>query len=226
MHQSPNNMKIRLIIIALICVNSFSMFSQDGRRIEKDKQLWTEIKIEKEITKNLEAQLSHSLRWDENVSTLYRSFTQLTVGYDFTKWFTTKLGYRNAYGDEGYKRLIAIAAFDIDFKPWKIDWNNRFEYTKEKSEDEVDNTRIREKISLKYDNKKWLFAPSIYGEIFLPLGNAQAITDTEKIRYGMMIDVPLSKNHEIVIGTSIQDAYKKKKINRDLIFSIDYEFKF
>lgn len=223
-HQISKLMKGILFVFLLFIFGALQ--AQDGRPIQKDRLLWTELKVEKEISKDLEIELSHSLRWDADVSDLYRNFSQIGAQYDIVKWFSVKVGYRYAYSDQGYQRLFAVAGFDYSIENFKIDWNNRYEYTNERLDGEDNEHRLREKVSLKYKKKKWFVTPSIYGELFLPFGQGQNFPDIDRVRYGTSLDLDLTKDHTISIGASTQDTYKKKRINRDFIFMAEYKFAF
>ncbi len=212
-------------ILVLVSLMHLVSFGQD-RPINTEYNIWTAVKLQKKINKKFTASITQALRTEEYVSEISRIFTQVDLKYGILKWLDVKSGYRLAYGHHGYNRFFGQSTVKLGYKRWELKWRNKFEFN-DPSREKRDNTRrLRERLKLGYNVPKTKIEPSIFAEWFYLLDEKLGYEDLMRIRVGIDVDIPLNKRHYLSVELLGQDTYKSKKINRDIVLSTSYKYKF
>lgn len=211
-----------LIVIFALAVCIPQSFAQEDKPIVNDYDLWMSIGVSYKI-KKLKFELEQASRLDDTISTVYRNFTQFSVGYKLTKWASVSTGFRNTYDKEGYRRIFGAIKLDENIKKFDFILRTKLEHTYEFLESESNNTRLRNSLKVKYT--KYDFQPSVFAEIFHPIRSGLQFEPINRFRYGVKSSYKFNKQIELNIGIFNNDLHKKKKIKRDLVFKIGANYK-
>lgn len=131
----------------------------------QDLQLWSSVKLSKEVVKNLEFSLEQGYRRDDNLLNTKSLLTDVALGYQFNKHIDATLGYRYQWNLENHSsRINADVALTKDLDRFTISSRSRFQRRFETDANHTD--FFRERLKLSYNIKKNPISPFVSVEGF------------------------------------------------------------
>lgn len=208
-------------------LGALAMAQEKEQPVEKDTELWTGGTLKIEFTKKLRLEVEQQYRFDDNVSTLDNTFTEMGLRYEFTDWFDAKGQYRFTVNDEARNEnrlsLDLSFAWNIDDNPLEFGYrfratDTRTSYTDEKS------TYLRNRFSVDYNLSK-LADPYFEYESFYKLNDKMEFRTN---RYTLGLEWKINDEAEVETFYRVEDEFNTSQ--RELVhiigLSISYELEF
>lgn len=179
-----------------------------------DAGLWTNITIEKEITKDLDIILTEEVRFNENITEAGSFFTDIGAEYKILKGFKAGVFYRHINKrrlDDSYNRnnrFYADVSYRHKFKRFEAGYRIRFQVqyngynTSETGH--IPEWYFRQKIHFGY-NTKSRFDPYLDGEIWYQINPEWSRFDNLRISAGVVTRI--TKKHSIDLGYLINKEF-------------------
>lgn len=216
----------------LLFISCFSLPAQN-----EDAGLWTDITVEKKISRSSSVYVNESFRFSENISELSTFFTEAGVQKKLLKNLSFTLSYRfinKREPDDSYAqrhRYFAdisfrkkIAAMSISFRTRIQSQVENYFLPSEKLYGNTPENYWRNKISLRYQSSK-KFKPFIAAEIWYPLNNPKKkLVDNLRCSGGFQYE--LNKRNTIEISYIIEKELQQKNPATDFITALSYTFAF
>src|ERR1700741_426596 len=170
-------MKQNFIFIAIFL--SLSGFAQ---RYYNDSQLWTNLYLEKKVTKCFDVHLKLQGRGTNNFTQVGQAYADIGVTFRISKNIKLLADYafaQKAKNIDSYRtRHVYYTAliFKKDFRRWRFSYRNmfqcRYNSPKESKEGHLPHYYDRNKITVKYEATK-RFSFYTAEEVYIPLNNPQ-----------------------------------------------------
>ena len=186
------------------------LFITNGYSQRNDAGLWLSLELDKPLTQRFSLQFKHTERFAQNITQWDLSYSDLGLGYNFTKHIEGSLNYRFInkfnpdYGIGIRHRFYGELIFKKKIRPFIFAFRQRFQNQLEdvyKSEDGlIHEYYTRSKLTIKYDLNR--FAPYVASELYFKLVPGEQ---------------PLPNRYRVFLGS----AYKINKTNK---FSVYYLF--
>lgn len=208
-------MKARILFVLLL---GSTFMAQAQKPI--DTELWTGGTFQLRINKPLSIDLEQQFRFNDTISTLYKSFTELGLKYRLGKGFSLKGNYR--YTVRPTKKNQHRVAMDLNYSydkkgfPLMIDYRLRFQ-----SVPGGNRTYIRNKLSLTYKLSK-LVDPYIAYEAFFRL-NGKNEFRTNRFTFGL--DWRILKELHANTFFRIEDGINVKNPERQHVIGVTLSYK-
>jgi hypothetical protein len=198
-----------------------------------DAGLWTSVKLETKVVKDLTASIIQEFRFYENITELGAYYTEAGLEYKINKHFQIEANYRFTQKRkvENYYSIRHRFGIDLKYskkiKPFELKYRIRFQNQYAdigRSEDGgVPEYYLRNKLSLQWDLKK-AYTPYVSVELFSPL-NYPRMYAFDNIRSMAGIEYAFTKHHKIDVYYMIH-----KEVNVSLpftyyVFGIGYIYK-
>ncbi|MCB0397471.1 MAG: DUF2490 domain-containing protein [Flavobacteriales bacterium] len=166
-------MRIRLLAIsvtALFIVGSTVCTAQ-----VKDAGLWLGVNVKKNLTQKFSVEFGQALRWNENVTELGSTFSEIGGAYKIRPRLHISAFYRFGQDrqlDNRYSlchRYYADLSYKIKLKPISLTFRERYQATyrdiNRREKGEVARDYLRTRLALKYDLEK-KYTPYLEAEAF------------------------------------------------------------
>ena len=217
-----------LILIALISFG-LSAYSQ-----KNDFGIWYNVAVEHNLVKNLELDLSATMRTFKNASKIEEAFLEAGLTYKFNAYFSAGASYRiteNIEDDDAFhlrhKWFVdmkgTLPAGDLTVTA-RVRFQRRYKTYFEDEEDKIPDSHVRTRLKVQYDIPNFKFNPYVSAELFLP-AFAEAEKTVDKYRLIIGLDYSIAKRHTVEVGYIFQRDYLPKLSDISLI-SLQYNFKF
>ncbi len=191
-----------------------SAVSTESTAQVNDAGLWTNITLEKAITKDLDAVLTEEVRMNENITEVGSFFTDIGAEYKIIKGVKAGLFYRyinkrqpdNSY--MRYHRIYTDLSYKHKFGRFEAGYRARFQLqykgynTTETGH--VPEWYFRQKISLTY-NTKSRFDPYLGCEIWYLIDPVWSRFDNLRLSAGT--DIRITKIHSLEVGYIIDKEF-------------------
>ena len=165
-----------------------------------DLELWTGAELEFKLNKKFSVSISEQVRFNDRVSSLKKSFTQVGMDYKIGKRFSLSGNYRFTFSpNENVSRRIALDAnykWKEKGKPVSIKYRLRYQNVFGGQR-----TYIRNKIKFDYNLSKLVY-PSVAYELFFRL-NGRNEFRVSRITLGL--DWRITKQFEMTTFYRLQD---------------------
>jgi hypothetical protein len=223
------------ILLLTILLTGYSVKAQD---FYDDDRLWLYLKLDKDIVKKLNAQLTIQNRFHNNVSEFSQLNTNIELSYKFSKHFKAQAGY--VYGaklwPEGYYgfRQQGYLGFLLKWKPqrWTFVYRNLVQAQNKASYD-ADKRRAvyyydRNKLTVKYELHK-LLELYVAQEFNLPLyrdSDRDLFFNRSRTFFGNQFNFSRNSYLESYFILQQKTPVKATYINRAWIFGITYSHSF
>jgi hypothetical protein len=198
-----------------------------------DAGLWTSVNFEAKIVKNLAVNLSEEFRFNENITELGTSFTDLGLEYKISKHFQVSANYRFTQKhrvDDYYSfrhRFYASVKYSRKIKPFELSYRLQLldEYADigRASDGGVPEFYLRNKLGIKWDTKK-PYTPYASIELFSPL-NYPRNTAFEALRAIAGMEYELTKHHKIDLFYLIDKEIHVSNPETSFVFGLGYYYK-
>jgi hypothetical protein len=219
---TQNKIMYKVLLAVAFCTLSCNIVAQQGLG------LWSEVSVEKKISKKLAANLNLQTRHTAGLAYLQTYFAELGLGYKLHKNLELSIYYRNinrrkneSSSFKKRQRYYANLAYETKFGNIKVE--NRLRYQRQfKDNDgsyELDADYLRYKLGVAY-NSKSKFTPYISADVFY-----QISAKLDQIRPKIGLAYKLSKHHAIDASV-FKNVDLLNKQAEGLILGINYKFKF
>jgi len=186
-----------------------------------DFELWTGGEVGVKLNKKFDVSLSEQVRFNDTISSLKKSFTELGIKYKVGKHFSLKGNYRFIIppAQNSLHRLALDANYSWKKKGKPLSFNYRLrgqhQFGKQR-------TYIRNKVKFGYNMTK-LVDPFVAYEIFFRL-NGKNEFRVSRLTAGL--DWKITKKFEITTYYRLQDDIFIKSPERQHIFGLMMSYKF
>lgn len=207
---------------ALLFFYTSFCFAQEGKKqYADDFQSWNSISISTDIDSVTGIELQQSLRFNNNASQVRNYFTELGIQRKLLKPLTvgSLLRYTNTPETSSW-RIAPYLTARHKFDRFTVYYRLRWEYF---MENEGNDARIRNRLSLKYNIKGIKLDPSIGYELFNNQDQQYQAIDRE--RMFVKLKYRIIKGHDVRLGYIIQRDINTSNPERDYILSFDYQIK-
>jgi hypothetical protein len=212
--------QVRLYVFLALAAGFF--FSLPLNAQVNDAGLWTSVKLETKVVKDLTASIIQEFRFYENITELGAYYTEAGLEYKINKHFQIEANYRFTQKRkvENYYSIRHRFGIDLKYskkiKPFELKYRIRFQNQYAdigRSEDGgVPEYYLRNKLSLQWDLKK-AYTPYVSVELFSPL-NYPRMYAFDNIRSMAGIEYAFTKHHKIDVYYMIH-----KEVNVSLPFT-------
>jgi len=230
------------IIILIIC---FSAFSLSTKAQYQDLGGWYSASASFNLNKKWGFELKEELRFNSNSLKLNKHLTDLQVNFKHTKWLKYGLGTRYYFDKtkDGFWENALRLNFDLMLK-FKYEKFSILSRTRLQSSLNPKNTigrmhsdeaLIREKITIRYNLKKYNIKPFISGELFVEdyfvfgdiTGNQKPKIkfESNNFRLKLGVDYKVNKRNYIKFSYGYQQELNQIFNQRDFLISIKYTYK-
>lgn len=199
-----------------------------------DAGLWLSLCADKKITKKITLDFSHELRFNENISELGTSFTELGAQYKISKKIAVSAYYRfiqrrqlndfylarhRSFIDISYRRKIKKIAVTLRQR-----LQGQLDAIKTEDDGGLPEYYMRTKFTAKLDMDK-KYTPYIAGEIFYPVF-AGMNTEVDNYRLSAGVEYELNKRHSFTLSYIINREVNVSNPWTEYISGIAYKFSF
>lgn len=166
-----NNLN-KYIFLLSIAILSHTVQAQ----VEEDIELWSSGTVKVEFTKDFRFEVEQQYRFEDTISQVRTSFTELGVRHEFTDWFDLKLQYRFSVREfeRNQHRISLDASFNWDPQNLPVSFEYRMRYLDEWVDytGEKENF-LRNRFGVEYNLSNWV-DPYFEYEHFYRLNNINA----------------------------------------------------
>jgi len=184
------NMTIRILFLLPLLCFAQSLFAQE------DTELWTVVEARYELANDLRADLKSGLRFNQNISEFKTNLWELGIRYRIVKGVHIRAAYRHSVNtsDRSNGQRFSTALF-VKKKVNRVFFALRSKYQYDfRHALSQGSALMRNKVSVKYDKKKFPWTPSVFGEVFNPLDEINAINEW---RLGTGLDYAFDKTKSL-----------------------------
>jgi hypothetical protein len=226
-------MNIRILLLSilfiLVLVQPFMVNGQ-----ENDFQLWTDISVNKKITRKWDLSFEQNLRFGNNVTQLSKSYSNLSASYAVANYLKLSVMYRFVVRNKtDYYGHGHSFAFDATLKQklsrFKVSMRNRFmlKYSDILSSDQgkIPDRYYRTKIELTYNIRKIPVNPSVSVESFLLIPKGDPLT-FDAIRTAFGLNYPFNKHQELDMYWLNEWGINSEAGINDFVLGISYSYSF
>lgn len=218
-----------------ICFLAFSLIvSLTGLKAQvNDAGLWTNLSLEKKITKDLDLLFTEEFRFNENLTELGSFFSDIGAEYKIYKGLKAGLFYRYTNKrrvDDSYSqahRIYADVAYKHKIKRFEIGYRVRFQvqYKDVRSGETgpLPEWYMRQKLHLSY-NTRSRFDPYLDGEIWYLFSPEWSRFDNYRLSAGIVTRI--TKNHSLDLGYIFQKEFNINSPETDYILFLGYKISF
>jgi len=209
-----------VLLIVILSAGCFGALAQDNTL-----DLWTGIKLQKELTKSLDLYINPEWRLNDGGDENEFLF-ETGLAFEPLKFIEFEAKYRLAYQVESDDENIWRSQVALDLKG-KFELN-RFDfqlrarltnYTDFGDDDEA-NPYLRYRFKTEYNIPKSAFTPVLSIELFHQLKDKEI----NKIRYTAGVEYKFNKHNFLSLDYSLQDYLKKEK--QRSVIAVQYKYKF
>ncbi len=199
-----------------------------------DAGLWISLAAEKKITQKLSLGLSQETRFDENISRLATSYTDVGAEYRIFKFLSAGIHYRYVRSRqltgfyEPRQRFYADVSYRYRNKPVIVTLRQRlqaqYRNTRNDSKTKSPESYLRSKLTVKFDLDKKYF-PYISTELFFQLNNDLG-NEIDNIRYAAGFDYELNNFHAVGLYYLINKEIHVVNPETDYVIGAEYKYSF
>jgi hypothetical protein len=223
--------QFRLYVFLALAAGFF--FSLPLNAQVNDAGLWTSVKLETKVVKDLTASIIQEFRFYENITELGAYYTEAGLEYKINKHFQIEANYRFTQKRKVENYYSTRHRFSVDlkyskkFKPFELKYRIRFQNQYAdigRSEDGgVPEYYLRNKLSLQWDLKK-AYTPYVSVELFSPL-NYPRMYAFDNIRSMAGIEYAFTKHHKIDVYYMIHKEVNVSQPFTYYVFGIGYIYR-
>lgn len=206
-------MKRIVLCLALCCFLSL--------KSQTDFGLWSNIAVEKEISKKLDIQLEEELRFNQNVTRLKSLLTEVSIKYKFNDYYSLGGSYRLSYFTENRFGNRFTLSNQVKYKIEDFTLNYRLNFQTDISAKDPIEYKIRNRFGVDYKiNKRWAIGMS--GELFYSFYYNRNRFDRYRLAGG--VDYKINKHHKISSSILFQQEFNVPRPEKDVILGIGYKY--
>ena len=216
-----NTMRIRFLVFVLLSIFSGRIsFTQ-----KSDNQLWNSAVLKLDINKKIRLDIEEQVRFNNNISHLNTTISEIGLRYELTKKIELKTGFRYTYDPESHNSLRfsgdisytwSKKKFPVDVK-YRLRYQNTIEeYTKKTS------GYIRNRIKVQY-NLSRLADPFVAFESYFRLNYLNRFTSN---RYFLGAEWKPCKKLNLDTFFLIEDEFDEFNPKLNKIFGLELSYRF
>ncbi len=218
----------RLFFILLFLLFAFIAHTQ-----EDDFEVRNEFQLELELTDDLELNSENGIKVSENASSVRELYSELSLSFDFFKFFQATLAYRYTREHEDMQyyindhRLASDLEVDYEINRFELEFRTRLqiEYIGYYSSPTGNVPRVqdRNKFTVGYDINDNHFTPYISVETYLGLTAYQG-NHYNKIRYTIGTDYKINKRMDMEFYFRFQEEINEAAPLTRYIVGVEYSY--
>lgn len=207
----------------------FFVFFQAKTQVN-DAGLWLSVDVEKKITQKFSAQFSHALRYNENISELGTSFSEIGLSYKIIKPLSFGAVYRFAQRkrvDDFYSnrhRYAFNVVYRLKISQFKLNFREQYQSSyKDIGTSEtgsIPTNHFRSKITIAYDLEK-KYTPYVSYELFYEIGEY-----IDNMRYKGGVEYEINKFHTVEMYYMLDKEMNVKNPWTNYVIGLGYNLTF
>lgn len=199
----------------------FSLLCFMSVKSQTDVGLWSNIAVEKELSKKMELQLEEELRFNQNVTRLNSLLTELSFKYKFNKYYSLGASYRFTYYTKNSFGNRFTLSNQVQYKIEDFTLNYRFNFQTDFSTIDPIEYKIRNRLGIDYKfNKHWEIG--VKGELFYSIYYDRNIFDRYRFSFG--VDHKLNKHHKLSSSLMFQREFNVPNPEADVVIGLGYKY--
>jgi hypothetical protein len=220
-----NNIVKKTYLFIAILLSSFYLTAQVN-----DAGLWLNLDVEKKITQKFSAEFSQALRYNENITEIGTSLSEIGLSYKVIKPLTVGAAYRFSQKkrvDDFYSnrhRFSFNISYKIKVNQFKISLREQFQSSYKdigvSADGGIAKNHLRSKITLAYDLEK-KYTPYVSYEMYYEIG--EYIDNT---RYKAGVEYEINKFHIVEISYMIEKEINVNKPWTNYVIGLGYKLTF
>jgi hypothetical protein len=222
---------VRLLVFTVVAV--CLLIGNQLKAQAKDAGLWTSVNFEAKVVKKLTANLSQEFRFNENITELGSSLTDVGLDYKINKHFQVSANYRftqkrrvDDYYSFRHRYYVAIK-YSKKLKPFELSYRLQLfdEYADigRASDGGVPVFYLRNKLGVKWDTEK-PYTPYASVELFSPL-NYPRNNAFDGIRTIAGVEYELTKHHKLDFFYLIDKGILEGNLEANFVVGFGYYYK-
>jgi len=223
----------RVHFLVIVCLVGISTLGISAKAQDRDAGFWTSASFEAKLVKKLTGSITEEFRFNENISELGMTFTEVGLDYKFNKHFQVSANYRfiqkkkvEDYYSLRHRYSIAVK-YTKKLKPLELaircQFFDEYQDINRAANGGIPYYYFRNKIALKLDTKK-PYTPYVSCELFSPLNYPRSVA-FDNIRLSVGIDYNITKHHEIDVYYMINKEVNVSDPLTSFIFGLGYTYK-
>ncbi|MBC8197760.1 MAG: DUF2490 domain-containing protein [Candidatus Marinimicrobia bacterium] len=187
-----------------------------------ENQQWMNIEISKNISQNIEIDLSQEIRYKSNYDEFSKTFTDLSLSYKIFSSIKFIGQYRYIiYTDKEKKRLSFSTKYYKQLYNFNLSYKLKIQRDYEMDKSPEDN--FRNKLKIKYPINLFI-TPFISYELFQTIEDEKFSEDKYRASTGLEIDI--YSNQSIELFYTFNGEYKDSGIEGSHITGLSYKYSF
>lgn len=220
--------------VTTVVITFCLLLSISTRAQHSDFWQWSTISVEKKLSSKLTAGLDEEIRFWDNSTRLYLTFTNVGVNYKFAKWFKMGLNYRFTQKTRDdmpmslRHRVLVDAMFKYSLKPVTFQYRARYQsqvrdyFTS--PDGRIPEQYLRHKLDVKFDLGRRL-TPFIAAEFRYQFNNNRLIEGNnafDRGRYYVGAEYELNKTNSIGAFYMVQKEFNINDPETDYVLGLTY----
>lgn len=212
---------LHIITILFFVLNSTFLFAQ-----QKDFGFWTAFELEKELSKDLELDVTVENRLEDNLNQRDESFIGTDISYRFGL-FAAGFGYRLTNNNENEENYGYSHRFHWQFRirpewqrfsfDYRIRYQSQYFNIQSSENDVIPENYLRNRIKTGYNIKKSKFEPSVSYELFYFI-NQKGNNYIHRKRFSLEMEYKINKNNSFELSYIIQETINEvDPVNRYIL---------
>lgn len=222
---------LKHLLIILLYTNLYTLYGQEeyDTIVVSDLETWHNVQFEYKFNKKFKVGISEHIRLEENSLKLDRFFTEIELKYKVFKAFEVNGAYRfiteqKKSGLSNGQRWNIDGIYGHKFNRLKLSGRIRYQSKIEfpKSENTKEN-KLRLKLKLDYNIKKWKLDPYLSNEIFRSTNNALG-NSWETYRLSMGTKFKFNKQHSLGAFYGMETELNESNPKTTYLFGLGYKY--
>jgi len=190
-------------------------------KAQTDLGLWSNLAVEKEISKKMDIQLEEELRFNNNVTRLNSLLTEASLSYKINKYYSLGASYRFTYYTENRFGNRFTLSNQVKYTLKDFTLNYRLNLQTDFSTVDPVEYKIRNKFGVDYKfNKHW--GIGLAGELFYSFYYNRSMFDRYRLAFG--VDHKINKHHKISGSLMFQREFNVANPEADVVLGIGYKY--
>ena len=208
------------------CIGFFTIaipMSSVLAQTQEDAEVWTGVRLNKRITKNVLLRIRQEVRINDNISSVKSAFVDAGVHYSLNKYLKVTGNYRYISDGKGFydHRYYTDLRFRYKIKPVIFSFRNRFQHEAQFTEKGIEQELLnRNKFQIAFDLDKKI-SPFVSTELYYDYYKSTV----NKLRYTIGLDMELKNRMDLTLFYRLQREINVANPTYSYILGVGYSYR-